>query len=112
MLQREHSAILSTFIKLPFVIETFVFSSPELKAHVSERLNVSYCVRSLLCLILNGRFTQVLLYRRINNNDNLNTVKRHYKTLSTSIKQQEIKSSLISTIVYSNKLSNYMHFNE
>ena len=26
MLQREHSAILSTFIKLPFVIKTFVLS--------------------------------------------------------------------------------------
>ena len=37
MLQ-EHSAILSTFIKLPFVL------------------------RSLFCLFLNGRFTQVLLY--------------------------------------------------
>ena len=34
----EHSAIFSTFIKLPFVIKTFVMS------------------------IFNGRFTQVLLY--------------------------------------------------
>ena len=39
MLQREHSAILSTFIKLPFVIKIFVLS------------------------ILSGLFTQVLLYR-------------------------------------------------
>ena len=38
MLQWEHSAILSIFIKLPFVIETFVLS------------------------ILSVRFTQVLLY--------------------------------------------------
>ena len=38
MLQREHSAILLTFIKLPVVI------------------------RPLLCLFLSGRFTQVLLY--------------------------------------------------
>ena len=38
MLQGEHSAILSTFIKLPFVIKIFVLS------------------------ILSGRFTQVLLY--------------------------------------------------
>ena len=38
MLQGEPSAILSTFIKLPFVIQIFVLS------------------------ILNGRFTQVLLY--------------------------------------------------
>ena len=38
MLQEEHSAILSTFIKLPFVIKIFVLS------------------------ILSGRFTQVLLY--------------------------------------------------
>ena len=38
MLQGEHSAILSTFIKLQFVI------------------------RSLFCLFLSGRFTQVLLY--------------------------------------------------
>ena len=29
MLQREHSAILSSFIKLPFVIKTFVLSSFE-----------------------------------------------------------------------------------
>ena len=38
MLQREHSAILSTFIKLPFVIKTLMF-----------------------CLFLSGYFTQVLL---------------------------------------------------
>ena len=38
MLQGEHSAILSTFIKLPFVIKT------------------------LFCLFLSGHFTQVLLY--------------------------------------------------
>ena len=38
MLQGEHSAILSTFIRLPFVINIFVMS------------------------FLNGRFTQVLLY--------------------------------------------------
>ena len=38
MLQQEHSAILLTFIKLPFVIE------------------------ALFCLFLSGRFTQVLLY--------------------------------------------------
>ena len=38
MLQGEHSAILSTFIKLPFVI------------------------KSLFCLFSRGRFTQVLLY--------------------------------------------------
>ena len=38
MLQGEHSAILLTFIQLPFVIKTFVMS------------------------ILSGRFTQVLLY--------------------------------------------------
>ena len=38
MLQGEHSVILSTFIKLPFVIKIFVLS------------------------ILSGRFTQVLLY--------------------------------------------------
>ena len=37
MLQREHSAILSTFIKLPFVIKIFVLS------------------------IFSGRFTQILL---------------------------------------------------
>ena len=40
MLQREHSAILLTFIKLPVVIKTFVLS------------------------ILSGRFTHVLLYMR------------------------------------------------
>ena len=38
MLQGEHSAILSTFIKLPFVNEI------------------------LFCLFFSGRFTQVLLY--------------------------------------------------
>ena len=38
MLQREHSAVLLTFIKLPFVIKIFVLS------------------------ILSGRFTQALLY--------------------------------------------------
>ena len=38
MLQREHSAILPIFIRLPFV------------------------VKSLCCLFLSGRFTQVLLY--------------------------------------------------
>ena len=43
MLQGEHSAILSTFIKLPFVIKTFVLS-----------------------FFLSGRFTQVLLYVKIN----------------------------------------------
>ena len=41
MLQKEHSAILSTFIKLPFVIKTFVLS------------------------ILSGRLTQVSLYIQI-----------------------------------------------
>ena len=41
MLQRENSAILSTFIKLPFVIKIFV------------------------CLFLSGRFTQVLMYIQI-----------------------------------------------
>ena len=40
MLQEEHSAILSTFIKLPFII------------------------RSLFCLFLSDRFTQVLLYKQ------------------------------------------------
>ena len=40
MLQREHSAILLTFIKLPFVIKTFVFS------------------------ISGGHFTQVELYQK------------------------------------------------
>ena len=40
MLQGEHSAILSTLIKLPFVIKTF------------------------FCLFLSGRFTQVLLYMK------------------------------------------------
>ena len=39
MLQEEHSAIVLTFIKLPFVIKI-----------------------SLFCLFLVGRFTQVLLY--------------------------------------------------
>ena len=39
MLQGEHSAILLTFIKLPFVI-----------------------LRSLFCLFLSGHFTPVLLY--------------------------------------------------
>ena len=38
MLKREHSAILSTFIKLPVVI------------------------KPLFCLFLSGRFTQVLLF--------------------------------------------------
>ena len=38
MLQGEHSAILSTFIRIPFVINIFVW------------------------YILSGRFTQVLLY--------------------------------------------------
>ena len=41
MLQEEHSAILSTFIKLPFVIKFF------------------------FCLFLSGRLRQVLLYVRI-----------------------------------------------
>ena len=41
MLQEEHSAILSTFIKLPFVIKT-----------------------SVLPFFLSGHFTQVLLYIR------------------------------------------------
>ena len=39
--QGEHPAILSTFIKLPFVVKIF------------------------FCLFLSGRFTQVLLYMRI-----------------------------------------------
>ena len=43
MLQGEHSAILVTFIKLPFVIKIFVFF-----------------------LFLNGRFKQVLLYMFLN----------------------------------------------
>ena len=47
MLLVEHSAIVSTFIKLPFVIKIFVLS------------------------ILSGRFTQVLLYL------NVHTVKIH-----------------------------------
>ena len=41
MLQGEHSAILSTFIKLRFVIKIF------------------------FCLFLSGRFTKVLLYANI-----------------------------------------------
>ena len=46
MLQGEHSAILSTFIKLPFVIKIFVFSIFEWPFYtgftllVEERLNV------------------------------------------------------------------------
>ena len=42
MLPREHSAILSTFIKLPFVFNTFY----------------------LFCLFLSGRLRQILLYLR------------------------------------------------
>ena len=41
MLQREHSAILSTFIKLPFAIKTYVLS------------------------ICSGRLIQVLLYLEV-----------------------------------------------
>ena len=41
MLQREHSAILLTFIKLPLILS----------------------LRSSFCLFLSGRFTQVLLVR-------------------------------------------------
>ena len=41
MLQGEHSAILSTFIKLPFVIKIFLFCL--FVAHLSHWLRVSYC---------------------------------------------------------------------
>ena len=42
MLQWEHSAILSTFIKLPFVIQTFVLSSFEKPFYTgfTEQLNI------------------------------------------------------------------------
>ena len=38
MLQGEHSAILSTFIKLPFVIKIFVLSIPERPFYTSFTL--------------------------------------------------------------------------
>ena len=49
MLQGEHSALLSTFIKLLFVIKIFVLS------------------------ILSGRFTQVLLYLNVDHLTSLDT---------------------------------------
>ena len=60
----EHSAILLTFIKLPFVINTSVLS------------------------FLSGRFTQVLLYFYtyiLNNNMDLNKIERVIKTFKGTI---------------------------
>ena len=48
---REHSAILSTFIKLPFVIKIFALS---------------------IFKIVNGHFTQVLLYFKIRQGEDRN----------------------------------------
>ena len=78
MLPWEHSAILSTFIKLPMVIKIFVLSIFEwpfytgftveimikLFAWIHIVLSISYhlSLRALFCLFLRGRFTQVLLY--------------------------------------------------
>ena len=43
MLQREHSAILSTFINLPFVIKIFDFSIFEVAVLHSFDCNGTYC---------------------------------------------------------------------
>ena len=85
MLQGEHSAILSTFIKLPFAIKTFILSGKQIQTSlrlISVSLsNVLYCIydvsvvsrctlylnkilftlRPLFCLFLSGRLRQVLL---------------------------------------------------
>ena len=42
MLQGEHSAILSTFIKLPFVIQIFVLSIFELPFYTGFTVNASH----------------------------------------------------------------------
>ena len=63
MLQGEHSAILLTFIKLPFIIKFFVLSiffEWPLKT-VFTVVYYSSPIRPFFCLFLSGDFTQVLL---------------------------------------------------
>ena len=73
MLQGEHSAILPTFIKLPFVTKTFVlsifewpfytgFTKESILQYFRPSLSYNLSLRPLFCLFLSGRFTQVLLY--------------------------------------------------
>ena len=66
MLQGEHSAILSTFSKLPFAFKTFVFSilSGCLRQGLLYfQVSLSYHLSlRLLCLFLSGRLRKVLLY--------------------------------------------------
>ena len=57
MVQEEHCALLSTFVKLPFVIKIFVLS------------------------IFSGRFTQVLLY----SGDNVDSCYNSFSLLAMSI---------------------------
>ena len=56
MLQGDHSAILSTFIKLPFAIKTFVLSIFEWPLYTGL-----LCVRSSIAIILMGKREPVAL---------------------------------------------------
>ena len=47
MLQREHSAILSTFIKLPFVIKTFVLSVFEWPFYTGF---YCFCIKAIMAI--------------------------------------------------------------
>ena len=58
MLQREHSAILSTFIKLPFVIKIFILS-----IFVIHRF---YCSSNLSADFNVGTFVVVLIFNSMN----------------------------------------------
>ena len=62
MLQREHSAILLTFIKLPFVIKIFVLSIFEWLLKSGFTVCGRFCVWSWFCVIpLNVRLSLVHL---------------------------------------------------
>ena len=67
MLQGEHSAILLTFIKLPFVIKIFVLSIFCVKRPLSKRLKIGFQDQlslnagQMYCRILQGEHSAIVL---------------------------------------------------
>ena len=61
---REHSAILSTFIKLPFVVKTFVLSIFEWPLNRENVKKKSSCQNTVFCCTLSGSplFARVPVY--------------------------------------------------
>ena len=64
MLPLEHSAILWTFIKLPFVIKSFVLSVFEWPLKTGFTVLSTFIILQVVIKILSGHFTQDLLYAK------------------------------------------------